>query len=141
MDPAAPDVAVQIAAVGPVGAAIDFVGNDATATLALSVLPKGAKLMLVGIGGGEMKFSVAGTIFRAHTIQGSLTGSIPELRAVLRLAQDGKLAPTPVHDMPKYDVSVVMTALQAGQVTGRPSDRLGRPGRSAAWLRSDLWQN
>lgn len=119
VDPDGADIATRIGVVGPVGAVIDFVGNDATAALALSVLPKGAKLVLVGIGGGEMTLSVAGTIFRAHSIQGSLTGSIPELRAVLRLAQEGRLAPTPVRDVPKHDVNEVMVALQAGQVTGR----------------------
>jgi len=98
---------------------IDFVGSDATVQMAMGLLPKGAKLILVGIGGGELTLSVAGTIFRAHTVQGSLTGSIPELRAVLALAQEGRLAATPVHEVAKAEVNKVMVALQAGQVTGR----------------------
>ncbi len=119
VDPAGEDVAARIGAAGPVGAVIDFVGSDATVQMAMAVLPKGAKLILVGIGGGELTLSVAGTIFRAHTVQGSLTGSIPELRAVLKLAQEGRLAATPVHEVAKAEVNKVMVALQAGQVTGR----------------------
>ncbi len=111
--------AARIAANGPVGAVLDFVGSDATARTGLALLPKGGKLVLVGIGGGELTLSVAGTIFRAHTIQGSLTGSIAELQAVIALAQAGKLAPTPVQDLPRDRVNDVMTALDAGRVTGR----------------------
>jgi alcohol dehydrogenase/propanol-preferring alcohol dehydrogenase len=113
------DAAARIAATGPVGAVLDFVGSDATARTGLAVLPKGGTLVLVGIGGGELTLSVAGTIFRAHSIRGSLTGSIAELRAVIALAQTGALAPTPVQDQPKHRVNDVMTALDAGRITGR----------------------
>lgn len=113
------DPAGQITATGPVGAVIDFVGADATVQLGMAVLPKAGKLVLVGIGGGELTLSVAGTIFRAHTIQGSLTGSIPELRAVLRLAREGQLAATPVREVEKLRVNQVMQDLDAGRVTGR----------------------
>ncbi len=115
----AAEAAAVIAATGPVAAVIDFVGSDATAGLGLSVLPKGGRLVLVGIGGGQLTLSVAGTIFRAHSIQGSLTGTIAELREVLRLAAEGKLAGTPVRTVPKPEVNAVMTDLEAGRVTGR----------------------
>ncbi len=113
------DAASRISAAGPVGAVIDFVGSDATVQMAMAALPKAGNLVLVGIGGGELTLSVAGAIFRAHTVQGSLTGSIPELRDVLQLAREGRLASTPVHDMPKHRVNDVMTELETGQVTGR----------------------
>ena len=119
VDGAGDDAAARIAATGPVGAVLDFVGSDATARTGLAVLPKGGKLVLVGIGGGELTLSVAGTIFRAHTIQGSLTGSIAELQAVIALAQAGKLAPTPVQTLPTSRVNDVMAALDTGRVTGR----------------------
>jgi alcohol dehydrogenase/propanol-preferring alcohol dehydrogenase len=103
----------------PIAGLIDFVGSNATAELAAAVLPKGGTLILVGIGGGELTLSVAGTIFRAHTIRGSLTGSIAELRAVLDLAAEGRLAATPVREMPKDQANAAMAQLEAGQVTGR----------------------
>ncbi len=119
VDGGATDAADRLTALGPIGAVIDFVGSDATAALGLSVLPKAGRLVLVGIGGGELTLSVAGTIFRAHSIQGSLTGSIAELRDVLRLAREGRLAPTPVRDVPKDQANDAMTALDRGEVTGR----------------------
>lgn len=119
VDGSADDVAARIAATGPVGAVLDFVGSDNTAQAGLTVLPKGGTLVLVGIGGGELTLSVAGTIFRAHTIRGSLTGSIAELRAVIALAQSGALAPTPVQDRPADQRNDVMIALDTGRVTGR----------------------
>jgi alcohol dehydrogenase/propanol-preferring alcohol dehydrogenase len=119
VDGSGEDAATRIAATGPVGAVLDFVGSDATARAGLAVLPKGGTLVLVGIGGGELTLSVAGTIFRAHTIRGSLTGSIAELRAVIALAQAGALAPTQVQDRPTDQVNDVMTALEAGRITGR----------------------
>ena len=108
-----------LAGPGAVAAVIDFVGTNVTAALAMAVLPKGGKYIMVGIGGGEVTLSVSGTIFRAQMIQGSLTGSLSELRAVLDLARTGKLAPTPIREMPKHLANEAMMQLERGEVTGR----------------------
>jgi alcohol dehydrogenase, propanol-preferring len=104
---------------GPVLAVIDFVGSNTTAATGLAVLAKGGKLVLVGIGGGELNLSVAGTIFRAHSIVGSLTGSIGELREVIALARSGKLSPSPIEELPKSSANVAFKRLADGYVTGR----------------------
>jgi len=106
-------------AAGPVAAVLDFVGADATARTAMAVLPKTGKLVLVGVGGGELTLSVAGTIFRALSIQGSLTGTIQDFRDVLALAREGRLLPTPIHEMAKHHANDAMRRLERGQVTGR----------------------
>ncbi len=108
-----------MAELGPVPAVLDFVGVDATVATAMAILAKGGKLVMVGVGGGELTLSVAGTIFRAQSVQGSLTGSIQELRDVLDLARRGKLAPTPIDELPKHRVNEAMHRLEHGQVTGR----------------------
>ena len=114
------DVSKRVMAeVGPVPAVLDFVGVNATVATAIAILTKGGKLVMVGVGGGELTLSVAGTIFRAQTVQGSLTGSIQELRDVLDLARAGKLAPTPIIEMPKHRVNAAIHRLEHGQVTGR----------------------
>jgi D-arabinose 1-dehydrogenase-like Zn-dependent alcohol dehydrogenase len=105
--------------VGRVAAVLDFVGSSVTVNTAMAILTKGGKLVMVGVGGGELRLSVAGTIFRAQTVQGSLTGSVPELRAVLDLARQAKLAPTPINEMPKHLVNEAMQRLEHGHVTGR----------------------
>ena len=107
------------AAAGPIGAAIDFVGKDSTANTAMAVLPKGGKLVVVGIGGGVIPFSVSAAIFRVLSVQASLTGSLPELREVLALARSGKLRPTPVREVPKERADEIIHQLDRGEVIGR----------------------
>lgn len=119
IDGSGADIAARILAAAQPRAVLDFVGSDATAGTAMAVLPKGGRLVLVGIGGGELTLSIASTIFRAQTVQGSLTGTIAELRAVIALARDGKLAPIPVRTLPKDQANAAIDALEQGRVTGR----------------------
>jgi alcohol dehydrogenase, propanol-preferring len=121
LDGAGPNAAARILTElhGPVPAVIDFVGADATAATGLAILAKGGKLVLVGVGGGQITLSVAGTIFRSQSVLGSLTGSIQDLRDVIKLAQSGRLAPTPIQNVPAALVNDVMTRLDGGAVMGR----------------------
>ncbi|ASE38907.1 alcohol dehydrogenase [Brevundimonas vesicularis] len=107
------------AAAGPVPAMIDFVNIDATAAVAMTILAKGGKLILVGVSGGELTLSLAGMVFRALTVQGTLMGSPQDLRDVIAMANDGRLAPTPVTCRHKHDVMEAMEELERGEVTGR----------------------
>ena len=115
------DVAARVreAAGGPIPVVIDFVGTSGTAGMAHEILAKGGKLILVGVGGGELTLSVAGAIFRSLTIMGSLTGNLRDLREVLDLAEGGRLQPIPIRNVPVEDVNEVVTALERGAVTGR----------------------
>lgn len=108
-----------LAACGPVAAALDCVANDATARVAFDVLGKGGKLVIIGVAGGELTLSLAGLIFRAQSVAGNLTGSPHDLRAVLALANAGKLAPTPVNLRPHDHANEALQDLYAGRVTGR----------------------
>jgi propanol-preferring alcohol dehydrogenase len=120
VDGSGDDAAARIQqAAGPIAAVLDFVGTDTTARTAMAVLPKAGRIVLVGVGGGELLLSVAGTIFRALTIQGSLTGSIQDLRDVLARARDGRLLPTPIQQMPKHHANDAVQRLERGEVTGR----------------------
>ena len=104
---------------GALYGAVDFVGSADTAQLALSALRKGGKLILVGLFGGEIPLSIAGTILRAITIQGSHLGSLEELRAVVALAREGKIKPIPIQKRPLAEVSRTLDELKAGSVVGR----------------------
>jgi D-arabinose 1-dehydrogenase-like Zn-dependent alcohol dehydrogenase len=104
---------------GALYAAIDFVGSSDTANLALAALRKGGKLILVGLFGGEIAISIAGTILRAITIQGSHLGSVDELKAVVALAREGKIKPIPIQTRPLSDVSLTLDELKVGKVAGR----------------------
>jgi D-arabinose 1-dehydrogenase-like Zn-dependent alcohol dehydrogenase len=104
---------------GALYGAIDFVGSAATANLALGTLRKGGKLILVGLFGGEILLSVAGTILRAITVQGSHLGSVEELKAVVALAREGKIKPIPIEKRPLGDVSRTLDELKTGKIVGR----------------------
>jgi alcohol dehydrogenase, propanol-preferring len=104
---------------GALYGAVDFVGSSETANLALSSLRKGGKLILVGLFGGEIALSIAGTILRAITVQGSHLGSVQELKAVVALAREEKIKPIPIQTRPLAEVSRTLDELKSGRVVGR----------------------
>ena len=110
---------ILAAAGGPVPAAIDFVNTSATARTGLDALAKGGRLVLVGIGGGELHLSLAAMIFRAQSVLGSNTGTVTDLRDVVALAQSGRLAPTPLQEFPKDAANDALMRLHEGKITGR----------------------
>ena len=121
LDNRSSDAAAQLkqATGGALFGAIDFVGAAETAQLALGALRKGGKLILVGLFGGEIPLSIAGTILRALTVQGSHVGSVDELKAVVALARAGKIKPIPIQKRPLSDVSRTLDELKTGSITGR----------------------
>jgi len=104
---------------GPPAACIDLVNNGKTTQTALDVLGRGGKLVLVGVGGGELALSTASMIFKPRQIIGTATGSLNDMAAVIKLANEGKLAPIPVNRMPKDQANEALHKLEHGQVTGR----------------------
>jgi D-arabinose 1-dehydrogenase-like Zn-dependent alcohol dehydrogenase len=104
---------------GALFGAVDFVGSADTANLALNALRKGGKLILVGLFGGEIQLSIASTILRAITVQGSHLGSVGELREVVTLAREGKIKPIPIQTRSLAEVSQTLDGLKAGGVVGR----------------------
>ena len=108
-----------IEACGPVAVAFDCVNRDSTAQAALTALAKGGKLVLVGVAGGELTLSLAGMIFRSHSVMGNLTGSPSDLRAVLALANAGKLEPTPITCCPHDSANQALLDLKQGKISGR----------------------
>lgn len=121
IDNRAEDALAQIAEAGGglLQTAFDFVNVAATVGLALETLGKQGKLVLVGVGGGEMPLSLASLIFRPRVIMGTITGRRQDLRDVIALAQAGKFVPFPVTRMPKDSANEALTLLTEGKVVGR----------------------
>ena len=120
LDGASPDfVAMVHAACGPIAAVIDFVGNDTSARNGFDTLAKGGRYVVVGVAGGELSLSLAGMIFGAKSVCGSLTGNPQDLRAVLALANAGKLRATPITLCPHDHANEALHDLHEGKVTGR----------------------
>tara|TARA_R110002124_G_scaffold262307_1_gene428423 strand:- start:874 stop:1926 length:1053 start_codon:yes stop_codon:yes gene_type:complete len=104
---------------GAPGAVMDLVNNGKTTQTGLDVLGRGGKLVLVGVGGGEIVLSTASMIFKPRSITGSATGSLNDLKAVIDLANAGKLATVPVTCMHKDQANEAIEKLERGDVTGR----------------------
>ena len=122
VDGAAPDAAKQIieASQGGAWAAIDFVGSRQTVKLAIdTVVPKGPRIILVRLFGGDNTISTPVLPMRALTLQGSYVGSLPEMKELLDLVRRKGLPAVPVATRPLAEVNEALTALKAGKVVGR----------------------
>jgi len=121
IDPNDSDALTQIktAAGGGVWAAIDFVGNDQTARLGVDSLVKGGKLIVVGLFGGEITLSLPMIPIRAMTIQGSYTGSLEELKELIKLVRNQRLPLVPTKTTRLADAQNVIADIKAGKVIGR----------------------
>ncbi len=105
--------------------AIDLVNNTSSATLALSSIRKGGKVILVGLYGGEIPLSLVSVVQRALTICGSNVGTVDELKQVVKLAREGKLKAIPVEKRPLSEVSRTLDELKAGKIIGRVVAEIG----------------
>ena len=110
---------VQRIAGGLLYGAVDLVNSTDTVTLALAVLRKGGRCILVGLYGGEIPLSLVTVVQRALTIVGSNVGTVEELRKVVDLARLGRIKPIPIEQRPLSEVSQTLDQLKAGAITGR----------------------
>lgn len=120
------DAARQLATLtgGALYGAVDFVGSETTAQLALGALRKGGKLILVGLFGGALRLSIGAAVLRAATVQGSHLGSLAELHEVVALARVGKIRPIPIEIRPLAEVSRTLDELKEGTIVGRVVARI-----------------
>lgn len=123
VDPGDPEVKAKILAASPSGrglrAAIDLVGNGATLQLAIDVMVKGGKVIAVGLMGGEITIPTPLLPLSALTIEGSMVGSLQDMKDLLALVQEKHVPPPPVSTRPLDDAQAVLDDLRAGKITGR----------------------
>lgn len=104
---------------GPVWAVLDLVGSSSTAKLAVDVLDKTGKLVIVGLFGGAIDLPVPTFPLKVLTIQGSYTGSPVELRELVELAREKGLPAAPLDQRPLSAAPTAIEDLKAGRVIGR----------------------
>jgi alcohol dehydrogenase/propanol-preferring alcohol dehydrogenase len=121
LDASQPEVSKRLMELcgGPVEAIIDLVNGSATARFCFDALIKGGKLIQVGLFGGEMALPLPIMAQKALTIRGSYVGNPKELRALVSLAQGGKVAGIPITREPLRNADSALQRLRAGKVTGR----------------------
>ncbi|MCL5067554.1 MAG: zinc-binding dehydrogenase [Thaumarchaeota archaeon] len=96
---------------------IDFVGSDETLDLAYRVAAKRAKVVIVGLGGGTLRYE---TKHRMNEIEvtTSLWGSMPELKSVVEIARLG-LTRARVLKIGFEEINEAFQRMSNGQSTGR----------------------
>lgn len=108
---------VRAAASGSVTAALDFVGIDATLQLAASTLARQGLLVVLGLGGGVLPYSMLDVASEIE-ITGSDWGSRNDLAEVVALAQGGALT-TSVRRFRLSQANEVLDMLGRGEIEGR----------------------
>lgn len=121
VDGKAADAAAQIQAIvgDRIWAVVDFVGSGATVKLGTDLLTKGGHLVVVGLFGGEITIPTPYIPMRAMTLQGSYTGSLPELNELIALLRASPMPYMPVEIRPLDSVNRSLNDLKDGNVVGR----------------------
>jgi propanol-preferring alcohol dehydrogenase len=100
-------------------AVLDIVNASKTVETDMQFLRKRAKVVLVGLFGGELRLSLLSMPTRAYKLIGSYTGTLSDLTELVSLAQRGVINPV-VSDHFKLDQATeALSKLKAGQIIGR----------------------
>ncbi len=100
-------------------AVLDIVNASKTVETDMQLLRKRAKVVLVGLFGGELRLNLVSMPTRAYKLIGSYTGTMADLTELVSLAQRGVIKPI-VSDRFKLDQATeALSKLKAGQIIGR----------------------
>ena len=100
-------------------AVLDFVNASKTVETDMQFLRRRARLVLVGLFGGELKLGLVTMPTRAYRLIGSYTGTIKDLVELVSLAGRGVIKPV-VSDRFKLDQATeALTMLTKGKIIGR----------------------
>lgn len=100
-------------------AVADFVGKPATSSLGFRLLGHGSRLVIVGLGGGSVKLPLPLFPLRASQVLGSFTGTLSDLRQVLKLAEKRIVVPVISGVYHLEDANEVLARLEQGEIKGR----------------------
>jgi propanol-preferring alcohol dehydrogenase len=100
-------------------AVIDFVNASKTVETDMQILRRRAKVVLVGLYGGELKLNLVSMPTRAYRLIGSYTGSLNDLNELVSLAKRKIIKPL-VSDKFKLDQATeALSKLKDGKIMGR----------------------
>jgi alcohol dehydrogenase, propanol-preferring len=100
-------------------AVIDFVNASKTVETDMQLLRRRAKLVLVGLFGGELKLNLVTIPARAYKLIGSYTGSIIDLIGLVSLAKRGVIGPAISNRFKLNRATETLTMLKEGKIPGR----------------------
>lgn len=102
-----------------VAAAIDFVGNEASAQFGWRALGRGGRLVIVGLFGGAFSTPLPMFPFTGNAIMGSVTGTPAEMKEMMDIVTAGKAEPVPVIKRGLDEANATLTELSKGLIMGR----------------------
>src|SRR5438067_8409400 len=100
-------------------AVIDFVNASKTVETDMQFLRRRARLVLVGLFGGELKLSLVTMPTRAYRLIGSYTGTISDMIELVSLAQRGVIKPLVSNRFKLNEATEALTMLKDGKIVGR----------------------
>jgi alcohol dehydrogenase, propanol-preferring len=100
-------------------AVLDFVNASATVETDMKFLRRRARLVLVGLFGGELKLGLVSMPTRSYRIIGSYTGTIKDLIELVSLAKRGVIKPVVSNRFKLDQATEALTMLKNGKILGR----------------------
>ncbi|HEY7571592.1 MAG TPA: alcohol dehydrogenase [Nitrososphaeraceae archaeon] len=100
-------------------AVIDFVNGSKTVETDMQILRRRAKVILVGLFGGELKLSLVTMPTRAYKIIGSYTGSLNDLDELVSLAKRKIIKPLVSEKFKLDQATEALSKLKEGKIMGR----------------------
>jgi propanol-preferring alcohol dehydrogenase len=100
-------------------AVIDFVNATKTVEAEMQFLRRRARLVLVGLFGGELRLSLVAMPTRAYKIIGSYTGSLQDMVELVSLAKRGVVKPVISNRFRLSQATEALTMLKKGKIVGR----------------------
>jgi propanol-preferring alcohol dehydrogenase len=100
-------------------AVVDFVNASKTVESNIQFLRRRAKLVLVGLFGGELKLSLVSMPTRAYRLIGSYTGTLSEMVELVSLARRGVIKPLVSNQFRLNQATEALTMLKEGKILGR----------------------
>lgn len=100
-------------------AIIDFVNASKTVETDMQMLRRRARLVLVGLFGGELKLSLVSMPTRAYKLIGSYTGSLNDLIELVSLAKREVIKPVVSNRFKLNQATEALQMLKDGKILGR----------------------
>ena len=100
-------------------AVIDFVNASKTAETDMQFLRRRARLVLVGLFGGELKLSLVSMPTRAYRLIGSYTGTLSDMIELVSLARRGVIKLIISNRFKLDQATEALTMLKEGKILGR----------------------
>ena len=100
-------------------AVIDFVNASKTVEIDMQFLRRRARVVLVGLFGGELKLGLVSMPTRAYRLIGSYTGTINDLVELVSLAKRGVIRPLISNRFKLDQATQALTMLKEGKIEGR----------------------